>query len=192
MLDIFYWIGGTVLLIAWVEFLLFFKDIIHTGKVKAYKAKASEKESFWIMIVVYIICLGIMAGEFWKYPPDSMSYAGYAGVALIFFGGMLRVLARQELDRFFTFQVIIQEGHKLITRGPFRYIRHPTYLGNILVMLGLSLALQTTFGIIAVIVFFIPAVIYRISAEEKLFYDEFGKEYLDYMEKTKKLFPFIY
>lgn len=192
MLDIFYWIGGTVLLIAWVEFLLFFKDIIRTGKVKTYKAKAREKESFWIMIVVYIICLGIMAGEFWKYMPDSMSYAGYAGVVLIFIGGMLRVLARQELDRFFTFQVLIQEGHKLIASGPFKYIRHPTYLGNILIMLGLALALQTTFGIIAVIVFFIPAVIYRISAEEKLFYDEFGKEYLDYMEKTKKLFPFIY
>lgn len=192
MLDIFYWIGGTVLLLIWIEFLLFFKDIINTGKVKAYRSKTREKESFWVIIVAYIICLGIMTGEFWKYPPNAMSYAGYAGIVLIFIGGILRILARQELDRFFTFKVVIQEGHLLIKRGPFKYIRHPTYLANIFIMLGLAIALQTTFGIIAVVVFFIPAVIYRIGAEEKLMYDEFGKEYLDYMGKTKKLIPYFY
>ena len=192
MLDIFYWIGGTILLLVWIEFLLFFKDILGTGKVKAYRTKAREKESFWVMIVAYTVCFGIIAGEFWKYPPQAITTAAYVGIGFIFVGGLLRILSRQELDRFFTFKVIIQEGHKLITSGPYRFIRHPVYLGNIFIILGIALALKTRFGLIAILLFFIPAILYRVAAEEKLLYDEFGKEYLTYMEKTKKLIPYLY
>lgn len=189
--EVIYWVVGALIFLFILEFLFFFKDIMNTDKVKFKGIKAKEKESFWVIVIAYLICFVVILGEFVKFPP-TVTYYRYVGVGLFFIGGFLRMLARRELNKFFTFQVMIQEGHKLIKKGLYRYVRHPSYLGNILVMLGIALSLSRIFGVVVVLVFFVPAVLFRIGGEEKMLIEEFGKDYLNYMQKTKKLIPFIY
>lgn len=191
MLDVVYFLIGTAVLLFIITFILLSKDIFRTGMVKVHRIKIRKKESFWVAAIFLILCIGVIFGEFIKMRPATEWY-NYAGIALIFFGGLIRIYSRKALDRFFSFEVIIQKDHKLITKGPYKQIRHPMYTGLSLILIGLAIALSSVYGILFLIILGIPVLLYRISAEEELLIKEFGQEYLNYMEKTKKLVPYIY
>jgi protein-S-isoprenylcysteine O-methyltransferase len=85
-----------------------------------------------------------------------------------------------------------QAGHTLVTTGPYRFVRHPGYLGYIIGLTGLGLAL----GSIAALAIVIPAtgfILWRMPREEKALLEEFGDSYRDYVARTKwRLLPGIY
>lgn len=191
MIDIIYLLIGVFLLLMIITFILLSKDIFRTGVIKVHKIKIKEKESFWVILVANTLCLAVILGEFIKTRPSITIYS-YIGIVLVFLGGLIRIYARKALDRFFSFKVIIQKDHKLVTQGLYKHIRHPGYLGMTLLFFGLALALQSWYGLITLVIIYLPALFYRISAEEGMLIKEFGKEYLDYMEKTKKIIPKIY
>ncbi|MBW3001577.1 isoprenylcysteine carboxylmethyltransferase family protein [Candidatus Woesearchaeota archaeon] len=191
MIDVVYLLIGVFILLWIITFLLLSKDIFKTGLVKVHKVKIKERESFWIMIVVNTLCIGIIVGEFIKLRPATTIYS-YIGALLILIGGLIRIYSRKELDRFFSFEVVVQKDHKLIKTGLYKSIRHPMYLGMVFMFFGLAIAFSSFYGVLALIVFYIPALLYRISAEEGMLIKEFGKQYLDYMEKTKKIIPKLY
>ena len=63
------------------------------------------------------------------------------GWILTVVGAMIRLASYRELGRLFTFDVSIRKGHKLVTTGPYSYIRHPSYTGGILSWAGNALCL---------------------------------------------------
>ena len=191
MIDVVYFILGVIVLLWIITFVLLSKDIFKTGAVKVHKVKVKKKESFWIMFIIYLICLGIIIGSFIKLRPATTWY-NYIGVAMIFIGGLIRIYARKALDRFFSFEVVIQKGHKLVTTSVYKIVRHPMYLSMTLILFGLAIALSSIYGVIALVLLYIPAMLYRINAEEELLIKEFGREYLAYMERTKKIIPKVY
>ena len=160
-------------------------------KFKLPKIKAVEKESFAFFMLALSICLALTIAEFIMSPPE-ITIINYIGAGIVFFAGLLQISARTALHQFFTLQVIIQEGHKLIRTGPYHFIRHPGYLALFLFMLGLGLAFSAQFGLILLALLFIPAMLYRIVKEEEMMLSEFGKDYIYYMNSTKKLIPYIY
>lgn len=62
--------------------------------------------------------------------------AFYLGSTLLLSGALLRLWCFRELGRFFTFVATIQKDHKLITSGPYAYVRHPAYSGLALSLVG--------------------------------------------------------
>lgn len=191
MLDVIYFLIGAVILLFIIAFTLFSKDIFRTGIIQVHKVKIKDKESFWISAIFLALFLTITIWEFIKIRP-STNYLSYTGIALIFAGGIIRIYARKELDRFFSFEVLIQKNHELVTKGIYKHIRHPMALGLALELTGLAFALRSRYGLLMLIIFGTIVLLYRINAEEKLLIKEFGKEYLQYMKKTKKLLPKIY
>lgn len=191
MIDVIYLLIAAIALLFIITFILLTKDIFRTGTVKIHKVKIKEKESLWAVLVFITLCLFVIIGEFIKNRPATSIYS-YIGIAILFIGGLIRIYSRKELDRFFSFEVLIQKDHKLIKTGIYQYVRHPMYLGTSLILTGLALALSSFYGILILIIFGIPVLLYRISAEEGLLIKEFGKEYLDYAEKTKKIIPYIF
>tara|TARA_Y100001970_G_C14247935_1_gene869651 strand:- start:3402 stop:4037 length:636 start_codon:yes stop_codon:yes gene_type:complete len=115
-----------------------------------------------------------------------------AGFLLFTFGFILRIYAIRTLGPFFTFEVGLRKSHQLITKGPYSIIRHPGYLGYILISIGLYTFLGSFFGII--LSFTICSLIYfkRIPIEENILSKKFGDEFEKYKLKTKKIIPFIY
>jgi protein-S-isoprenylcysteine O-methyltransferase Ste14 len=116
---------------------------------------------------------------------------GVLGVALFIAGVGLYFLSRFTLGRFFSEAIRIKSEHKLITSGPYRFIRHPIYLGEILYFLSIPVIFGSVYGLIVMLVL-VPMLIHRIGVEERALISKFGQEYIEYTRKTKKLIPCIY
>jgi len=76
--------------------------------------------------------------------------------------------------------------------GPYRFLRHPSYTGMLMILLGLGLASRTWLGTVIILALFSLVISYRIRVEEDALKAEFGTEYLEYAKKTKRLFPFLF
>lgn len=116
----------------------------------------------------------------------------WVGVAIIIGGIIFRRYAIFILGKFFTARVQIQAGHELIMSGPYRYIRHPSYLGIFLITLGLGIALANWISLSLCIVLPAIGIIRRIKVEEKELEQHFGKRYQDYRKVTWAVIPHIY
>lgn len=113
------------------------------------------------------------------------------GVTLFVVGLSIYVLARFTLRGFFSETLTIKPGHKLITNGPYRFIRHPIYLSEIFYFLSIPIFFSSHFGFVIMLAL-IPMLLYRIRIEERLLISKFGEEYMEYTRRTKKLIPYFY
>lgn len=95
------------------------------------------------------------------------------------------------LDKQFSVHITIQEGHKLITSGPYAIVRHPRYLGILITFIGIAFVFRSllALGIVGLILL---VLIWRIRDEERLLSEQFGAEWDEYKERTSALLPFIY
>ncbi len=94
----------------------------------------------------------------------------------------------RHLDTQWSIALELQQGHKLITTGPYERIRHPMYLGVFVYTIGLVLISLDL--LVAVFFLFTIWVNYRrIPEEEQMMIDQFGEEYLEYVKRSGKLLP---
>ena len=116
----------------------------------------------------------------------------WVGLSLFAASLLLRIESIRAQGKQFSMHVALQEGHKLATGGPYRWVRHPAYLGVIGMVLGLSLVFGNL--ILAVLMTVINTLWLngRMRDEEMLMQEEFGGEFSRYRTKTKKLIPFVY
>ena len=116
----------------------------------------------------------------------------YIGVGLMAAGLLLRAYAIRQLGRYFVPEVAIQPGQALMDRGLYRLLRHPSYTGTFITILGYGLAL--TNGLSLAIMLLLPGLAYgfRMRVEEAALLQAFGEEYRAYMRRTKRLIPFVY
>lgn len=68
-----------------------------------------------------------------------LSFPFIIGSILIIAGSVLRLSAFRTLGRHFTFNLSLQEGHKLVVNGPYSFVRHPSYTGGFLIIGGMML-----------------------------------------------------
>lgn len=115
----------------------------------------------------------------------------WVGVVLFALGGALRLWPVFVLGRRFSGLVAIQEGHRLVTTGIYGVIRHPSYLGLIVLSVGWALAFRSGVGLILVAALLWPLSA-RIRAEESLLLSHFGAEYEAYRQRTSRLIPGLY
>jgi protein-S-isoprenylcysteine O-methyltransferase Ste14 len=115
----------------------------------------------------------------------------YFGLVLYVVGGVLRLAPVFVLRRRFSGLVAIQEGHELETGGLYRVIRHPSYLGLLVLLFGWALVFRSGIGVL-VSLLLIPPLVARMNAEEALLASEFGERYADYRRRTWRLLPFVY
>lgn len=114
----------------------------------------------------------------------------YLGLALAVPGFVLMLWARAALGKQFSLQVTIQAGHRLVTDGLYRYVRHPRYSGILLFLTGTALVYRSL-AALAVAAVSAAVLLWRIADEEKLLQQEFGAEWDAYAAKTARLIPAI-
>jgi protein-S-isoprenylcysteine O-methyltransferase Ste14 len=115
----------------------------------------------------------------------------WLGLAIFTAGSLLRRHCFRVLGRYFTFDVQVQADQPVIESGAYRWIRHPSYSGGILMFAGIGLALGNWLSF-ALLVIAIPALYaYRIRTEERALLSQLGQPYADYMRRTKRLIPWI-
>jgi protein-S-isoprenylcysteine O-methyltransferase len=114
------------------------------------------------------------------------------GVALVWAGITLRLWAIQTLGHFFTTRVVVRQEQRLITSGPYQYLRNPAYTGTLMAFLGFGVAIGNWISLITLLAFgCIPHVV-RVVVEERALAARFGQAYAEYRRKTWSLIPFIW
>ncbi|MBI5494402.1 MAG: isoprenylcysteine carboxylmethyltransferase family protein [Deltaproteobacteria bacterium] len=104
-------------------------------------------------------------------------------------GLAVRQWAMRTLGRFFTDRVRIFTDHRLITEGPYRWVRHPSYAGLALVLAGAPLVLGSTLALVISVVAGGSALAFRVRVEEAALRAAFGDQYTRYAQRTPALLP---
>jgi protein-S-isoprenylcysteine O-methyltransferase len=114
------------------------------------------------------------------------------GAAFVAGGLWIRHRAMATLAASFTYRVEIMAEHRLIEAGPYRHLRHPGYLGQLLVLLGVGIALGSWPAIVGLMVPVAAAFLWRIRVEEEALRSEFGEAFDAYARRTRRLIPRLY
>ena len=145
-------------------------------------------------------------------PDPRLSPSFAIGWALTIVGPMLRFACYRELGRFFTFDVAIRKDHRLITTGPYAFVRHPAYTGLLMTIWGEAVVQFSTgswfvehgcsqhiMGKIYIVVLTAPVLLVtylctmRCRSEDRILREQFGKEWDTWAYRTRyRLVPFIY
>ncbi len=114
------------------------------------------------------------------------------GSIFALFGLIIRVTSILTLKQQFTYTVTKIENHELIEKGLYKIIRHPGYLGQLIIFLGISTCLSNWLSILLMIIPVLLGYLNRINVEEKFMIEQMGQKYLEYQRRTKRLIPKIY
>jgi protein-S-isoprenylcysteine O-methyltransferase Ste14 len=149
--------------------------------------QSKELLTFWLFLFSYSITVILSLISFY-----FNRTIFYPFLVLFLIGIGLRIYTKRLLGKFFHVNIVIHEDHKIIQSGIYKFIRHPMYLANFLIFLGIAGFFSSFLGIIAAIIFVIPTTILRIEKEEKYLKEKSPKEYKEYQEQSKKLIPYLY
>lgn len=116
----------------------------------------------------------------------------WIGMGMSLIGAALRIFSRLWIGKRFTYSLTIRKDHALVTNGPYRIVRHPGYTGLMLWYIGDAIYFGNKWAY-----FYAAQMVYvqfhKLPYEEKMLHEAFGKEWEDYIERTKaKLIPFVY
>lgn len=116
----------------------------------------------------------------------------FLGLGMALAGVIFRIYAIRILNEFFTYTVSKTQDHQLVEKGPYRFIRHPAYLGQLIIFLGVSVALSNWLSVLGMMIPVIVVYGYRIYTEEKFMSEFMGDPYIAYCQRTKRLIPGIF
>ncbi len=174
------WVGSEVLLAATRRS----RDNVMAG------ADRSSLRVVWITIGAAVVVGQALSGL--APLPGNRRAWELAGLALIALGLLVRWAAILTLQRAFTVDVAIAPGQRIVERGLYRDMRHPSYLGSLLSVLGLGVFDADWLALPAILLPVAAAFGYRIRVEEKALHAAFGDAYADYARRTRRLIPFVY
>jgi protein-S-isoprenylcysteine O-methyltransferase len=164
---------------------------------KRSKSNAVSKDRHSLKLIWLVntaaITLGILAA--YRLPAGRI-HLGEIGLVIgrcLFVPGLvLRWWSIIYLGRFFTTNVAIAADHRVIDTGPYRFIRHPSYAGSLLALLGFTLCIPNWASWLLILVPCCAVILWRIHVEEKALLEGLGEPYRSYMQRTKRLIPWIY
>jgi protein-S-isoprenylcysteine O-methyltransferase Ste14 len=119
--------------------------------------------------------------------------AGFiGGVVALGSGEALRIWSRMTLGHYFTYEVQTSTDQPVIQTGPYRVLRHPSYAGILLILIGFGGILGNWVGLAAGTALTLVGLAYRIQVEEAALSNELGEAYAAYARNHKRLIPFAW
>lgn len=162
---------------------------------KRVGAKVRDRASIiilWTAITIGFVIAGVLVSVRATRIPFPVLWLDSIGL-LFFIGGLtIRWTAIVTLGRFFTARVTIQQDHRVVRTGLFRYVRHPSYSGLLLAIFGVALQFHNWLSLLASMLPSFAALLYRIRVEEGAMMEALGEDYVSYQESTSRLIPGIF
>ena len=175
-------------------FFEIFMSMRQKQKRKQDIVKSGDKASIWILTVLigigYLLSFGIGATRTGRIYYWETFFT--IGALLTIIGLIVRINAIFTLKQHFTYTVTKIENHELIDTGLYKNIRHPGYLGQLIIFAGISVSLSNWLSVIFMMIPVLCGYIYRIKTEERFMVENMGQKYIDYQKRTKRLVPMIY
>lgn len=138
---------------------------------------------FYLEMASYVILVvagfqTFLVGSYIQLQVPFASSIQALGLAMMVFGYIVTFLGLRALER-----------DKLVTRGPYRYVRHPQYLGYFIIFAGFFLLLLNLVALAPLLS--IPGEVRMATTEEGFLTEKFGNSYADYQKVTGKFLPKI-
>ena len=121
----------------------------------------------------------------------GLPIVAWVGVLLGVVGLGLRAIAVLTLRERYTRTLLVHSQHTIERNGPYRFVRHPGYLGSLLCLNGIALASGNMATLIASLLATSVAYSYRIKVEDEMLVATFGPSYVEYREQVRALLPFV-
>lgn len=175
--------------------------VMETGidirSLKRLRAGARRQDNGSQVVLIVLLALGVALG--WllamQVPATAITFSRvflfWLGILLIYAGIALRLFAFTVLGAFFTTTVAVAPEQTVIEAGPYRLIRHPSYTGLLILLLGLGLCLTNWLSLLVLMGCAALGFWYRIRVEERVLKAQLGQQYQEYMRRTKRLIPFV-
>jgi protein-S-isoprenylcysteine O-methyltransferase Ste14 len=124
--------------------------------------------------------------------PGGRLWPVVAGLCLVAAGMALRAWSIAALGRFFQYRIEVQADHRVVGDGPYRLLRHPSYSGLALILLGIGLASGDVLSPVAVAIVAGAGLLVRIRIEERQLIDALGTEYERFAAGRRRLIPGVW
>lgn len=156
------------------------------------KAMRGQKHMSWSLPAFFLLHAGIITGmtvEFFVKGGTVNVAVSLVGLALFAAAMVLRLVAIRTLDKFWSLDVEIREGHKLVRHGVYGFMRHPVYAAIILEFVGMNLVANAYWTLLATLLLYFPLLGVRLVQEEKVLVEKFGDDYRRYRHEVRALVP---
>lgn len=137
-----------------------------------------------LLLIVSVFQIGTL-----EYAEEYQSVR-YIGLVFYLIFSWVQIWAFKSLGEYYAQDVLVFKDHQLISNGPYRFIRHPQYLSQMIIDLAASAA-TLSFILFPVAVIQIPFLIMRASLEDKLLEKHFGENWKSYKNKKGAFIPFV-
>jgi protein-S-isoprenylcysteine O-methyltransferase Ste14 len=188
-----YSLAADIISACWIIFVTVWLLAAVSTKRAIYRETRAQRLRYWVLFV--FACFLLLYRRELPYPlnvgivPRSTPIA--CGAALFCVGGLgFAVWARATLGRNWSGIVTLKEGHELIQRGPYRFVRHPIYTGVLMMCFATALVESRFAGFVGVLLMFASFWI-KLDLEERLMLHQFPERYAAYKQRVKRIIPFL-
>ncbi|HEV2034599.1 MAG TPA: isoprenylcysteine carboxylmethyltransferase family protein [Candidatus Dormibacteraeota bacterium] len=180
----------------WLVFYVWIGSELFVGWKLRAPAGANTHDAASRFVLIGSIYVGIGVGFALAFAAQSAAFTQWRrpflalGLALMLTGMALRWYSIRVLGRSFTTTVMTRPDQTVVESGPYRWIRHPSYTGGLLTVLGVLICLTNPVSFLGLIPP-LAGYAYRIRVEENALASSLGEPYQAYMRRTKRLIPFL-
>jgi protein-S-isoprenylcysteine O-methyltransferase Ste14 len=181
----------------WLYWIWVGSEVMIAVATRTRRSSGNVRDRGSMLLLWIVIFTSITACEWVRYAVHASMFGGAhwlqsAALAMLVLGLAIRWTAIVTLGKSFSANVAIRESQKVHRTGLYRFVRHPSYLGLLLVFLAVGLDARNWISLILAVVPTTLALFYRIHVEEKALRDAFGEEYAAYSRETKRLVPGVF
>jgi isoprenylcysteine carboxyl methyltransferase (ICMT) family protein YpbQ len=185
-------------LVFWLAYFWSFAaeyGIVRRGVQGIREAGSPDSGSLRVLLIAQSLALLaaiiLAALRVWQFPISLMRPLFAFGVTLTLLGSLLRRYCTRTLGVYFTGDVRARSEQPVIRSGPYRFVRHPSYTGGIMMFTGIGFALGSVLGLLLVVVTTVVAYGYRVAVEERALVAAIGEPYRVYMTECKRFIPYV-
>jgi protein-S-isoprenylcysteine O-methyltransferase Ste14 len=167
----------------------------YVARIRSRVNKSGTRTERWSFFVVVVAVAGGMLGgiELANWNAAAIGSGRWplfvGGLVLMAAGISVRLWSIFTLGRFFTVDVRVHADQTVVERGPYRWVRHPSYSGLLIFFVGVGLALGNWLSLIVLAVVPAAGLLVRIRSEERALLGALGEDYRRYSATRRRLFP---
>lgn len=155
-------------------------------------ADAKRAPLFWTGLRFWLLFqLPILNAGQWPTPDPGLAVP-FVGIAMALAGGGLRLWAIEHMGKHFNYHTTPVHGSRLVTTGPYRFVRHPLYTGLVLLLAGVPLVLIGFRSCLIMVGIGAAVLTRRIPREERWMRELHGAEFEAWRARTRLLVPGLF
>lgn len=169
--------------------------IVRSGVEGARRAGSQDRGSVRVLLagmwIALFLAFPLAFVPAWSFPRRVQLPMFAAGLSLILLGSLLRRYCWRTLGEYFSGDVRARPDQPVISSGPYRLVRHPSYTAGMMMFVGIGLALGSWFSLGLLTIATIGTYSYRVVIEERTLLDAIGEPYESYMKARKRFIPYV-